>query len=50
MTPRQVHAWVTLGHDREAMERATRLADAASAARGEPKEIERTIKDLMSAV
>lgn len=50
MTPRQAHAFVMLGFDRERMERAIRLADAASAARGEPKEVERTIKDLISAV
>lgn len=46
MTPRQIFAWVTLGLDREKMERATRLVDATSAARGEGGEIQRTIREL----
>ena len=46
MTPRQAHAFVMLGLDRERMERAIRLADAASAARGEGRDIERTVKEL----
>lgn len=47
MTPQQVAAWVSLGHDREAADRANRLADGFGAARGEPREVERTIRELM---
>lgn len=46
MTPQQVHAWVRLGHDREATERAIRLSDMTSAARGEPREVDRMVKEL----
>jgi hypothetical protein len=47
MTPRQVFAWVTLGLDREKMERATRLVDGANAARGEGGDIQRTVRELI---
>jgi len=46
MTPRQIFAWVLLGLDREKLDRARRLSDAATAARAEPKDIERTLKEL----
>lgn len=46
MTPRQVFDWVILGLDREKLDRARRLSDAASAARGEGRDIERTLKEL----
>jgi len=49
MTPRQVFAWVTLGLDREKVERATRLVDATSAARGDGGEIKRTVRELTGA-
>jgi len=46
MTPRQVFAWVTLGLDREKVERAGRLVDSFSAARSEADHVQRTIKEL----
>lgn len=46
MTPRQVFAWVSLGLDREKMERAFRLVDARIAAHGEGGDIQRTLKEL----
>jgi len=46
MTPRQVFAWVLLGLERERLDRARRLSDATSAARGEGRQIERTLKEL----
>jgi hypothetical protein len=46
MTPRQVFAWMTLGLDREKVERAERLGDAFSAARGDPEKVERTFREL----
>jgi hypothetical protein len=47
MTPRQIHAWVALGLDRERMERASRLADAATAARSEGADIQRMLNELI---
>ena len=46
MTPRQVFAWVTLGLDREKVERAGRLVDSFSAARSEAEHVQRTVKEL----
>ena len=46
MTPRQLFAWVTLGLDREKIERAFRLLDARHAAHSEGSEIQRTLKEL----
>lgn len=46
MTPAQVFAWVTLGLDRERIERALRLVDAATAARRDGSEIQGAIREL----
>jgi hypothetical protein len=49
MTPAQVWAWVTLGLDRERIERALRLIDTATAARRDDSEIQRAISELTGA-
>lgn len=46
MTPRQVFAWLTLGLDRERIERAFALVDSATASHGDSGAIERAVKDL----
>ena len=46
MTPRQVFAWITLGFDREKIERAFRLVDARNAAHGEASDMQRALKEL----
>jgi hypothetical protein len=49
MTPRQIGAWIALGLDREKIDRALRLADAATAARSDGRHIEHTLKELTGA-
>jgi|KBSMisStaDraftv2_1062788.scaffolds.fasta_scaffold532886_2 hypothetical protein len=49
MTPRQIFAWMLLGLDREKVERAERLIDGANAARSEPDQIQRTVRELTGA-
>ena len=49
MTPAQVFAWVSLGLDREKIDRALRLVDAATAARRDGSEIQRAISELTGA-
>ena len=46
MTPRQIAAWIMLGLDRERIDRALRLTDAASAARSDGRDIQRTLNEL----
>lgn len=47
MTPLQVFSWVSLGLDREKMERAFRLVDARTAAHGEASDMRSTLKELI---
>jgi hypothetical protein len=48
-TPKEAHAWMTLGAARHSRERATRLADGAVAAQADGKQIKRAIDDLLGA-
>lgn len=45
MTPRQMGAWVSIGNRREARERRMLLALHAMAAQGDPKAIQKALKD-----
>jgi len=46
MTPRQIAAWLTVGAQRHARERAQHLADTALAAQGESNAISKAIREL----